>query len=235
MLLNWPTPPEGNREVIEQYLAELAKPRADNYTVARIIAPPRPQDEQDYRHLAFWQRLRYFCQLYLRGSRQLYLIESGAPVDQIHIRRTPGLARHTDNAETIWSGACVPLHAHGDWRAGVLARNGNQASALTTAAISCVLYSIVATPFKSFCMIRCVLLVAAVIIQLRGEIYGLIVANHRLWQFLLFLFRCSSRCSCLNCRCLSWRDCGGNIVFVRLIHRRDQSTGVRLRRHFAQR
>lgn len=61
MLLNWPTPPENSREVIEQLLAELAKPRADSYTVARIIAPLRPQDEQDYRHLAFWQRLRYFA------------------------------------------------------------------------------------------------------------------------------------------------------------------------------
>ncbi|HAT0066704.1 TPA: FUSC family protein, partial [Salmonella enterica subsp. enterica serovar Typhimurium] len=34
MLLNWPTPPENSREVIEQLLAELAKPRADSYTVA---------------------------------------------------------------------------------------------------------------------------------------------------------------------------------------------------------
>ncbi|WP_228208975.1 FUSC family protein, partial [Acinetobacter baumannii] len=39
MLLNWPTPPENSREVIEQLLAELAKPRADSYTVAQIIAP----------------------------------------------------------------------------------------------------------------------------------------------------------------------------------------------------
>lgn len=68
MLLNWPTPPENSREVIEQLLAELAKPRADSYTVARIIAPLCPQDEQDYRHLAFWQRLRYFCQLYCAAA-----------------------------------------------------------------------------------------------------------------------------------------------------------------------
>lgn len=47
-------------------------------------------------------------------------------MDQIHIRRTPGLARHTDNAEAIWSGVrtfCT-LTVIG---ARVLARNGNRA------------------------------------------------------------------------------------------------------------
>ncbi|EFR3351639.1 FUSC family protein [Salmonella enterica] len=186
MLLSWPTPPENSREVIEQLLAALAKPRADSYTVARIIAPLRPQDEQDYRRLAFWQRLRYFCQLYLRSSRQLYLIESGAPVDQIHIRRTPGLARHTDNAEAIWSGVrtfCT-LTVIGAWSIGAQWESGP--GALTLAAISCVLYSIVATPFKSLSLLMRTL----VLLSLFSFVvkFGLMVQITDLWQFLLFLF-----------------------------------------------
>lgn len=154
--------------------------------MARIIAPLRPQDEQDYRHLAFWQRLRYFCQLYLRSSRQLYLIESGAPVDQIHIRRTPGLARHTDNAEAIWSGVrtfCT-LTVIGAWSIGAQWESGP--GALTLAAISCVLYSIVATPFKSLSLLMRTL----VLLSLFSFVvkFGLMVQITDLWQFLLFLF-----------------------------------------------
>lgn len=60
MLLNWPAPPDNTRAVIETLLAALARPDADIYTVARIIAPLAPVDEYDYRHRAFWQRLNYF-------------------------------------------------------------------------------------------------------------------------------------------------------------------------------
>ena len=38
MLLNWQTPPENTRAVIETLLAALARLDADIYTVARIIA-----------------------------------------------------------------------------------------------------------------------------------------------------------------------------------------------------
>ncbi|HCT4978074.1 TPA: FUSC family protein [Salmonella enterica] len=167
-------------------LWDIAQARVYSYTVARIIAPLRPQDEQDYRHLAFWQRLRYFCQLYLRSSRQLYLIESGAPVDQIHIRRTPGLARHTDNAEAIWSGVrtfCT-LTVIGAWSIGAQWESGP--GALTLAAISCVLYSIVATPFKSLSLLMRTL----VLLSLFSFVvkFGLMVQITDLWQFLLFLF-----------------------------------------------
>lgn len=71
MLLNWPAPPAHTREIIEALLATLARSDADIYTVARIIAPLAPADEYDYRHRAFWQRLNYFCRLYLRSSRWL--------------------------------------------------------------------------------------------------------------------------------------------------------------------
>lgn len=61
MLLNWPSPPGATREILEQLLTALASSQTDVYTVARIIAPLRPTNVADYRHVAFWQRLRYFA------------------------------------------------------------------------------------------------------------------------------------------------------------------------------
>lgn len=63
MLLNWPNPPANSREIIEALLLALARPQTDSYTVARILAPLAPADRSDFRYVAFWQRLRYFCRL----------------------------------------------------------------------------------------------------------------------------------------------------------------------------
>lgn len=124
----------------------MVKPDTDSYAVARIIAPLCPVDQHDYRHVAFWQRLRYFCRIYLKSSHYLRLLEKGATVDTINVERTPGLARHTDNAEALWSGlrTFITLMAIGAWSIGAQWESGS--GALTLAAISCVLYSAVATP-----------------------------------------------------------------------------------------
>ncbi len=61
MLLNWPSPPDATREILEQLLTALASSQTDVYTIARIISPLRPTNVADYRHIAFWQRLRYFA------------------------------------------------------------------------------------------------------------------------------------------------------------------------------
>lgn len=139
MLLNWPNPPANTRNVIEQLLNALVKPDTDSYAVARIIAPLCPVDQHDYRHVAFWQRLRYFCCIYLKSSHYLRLLEKGVTVDNINIERTPGLARHTDNAEALWSGlrTFITLMAIGAWSIGAQWESGS--GALTLAAISCVL------------------------------------------------------------------------------------------------
>lgn len=186
MLLNWPNPPAHLPEVIEQLLVTLAKPQTDSYTVARIIAPLRPLDSQDYRHVAFWQRLRYFCQIYLQSSQRLNLLENGAPVEQINVKRSPGLARHTDNAEAIWSGlrTFCTLMVIGAWSIGSQWESGS--GALTLAAISCVLYSAVATPFKSLSLLmRTLILLSLFSFVVK---FGLMVQIADLWQFLLFLF-----------------------------------------------
>lgn len=186
MLLNWPTPPDRTREIVEQLLSALAKPQTDGYTVARIIAPLAPTDRNDFRHVAFWQRLRYFCRLYLQCSRQLHLIEEGAPPAAIHTRRVPPLARHTDNAEAIWSGLRTfsTLMVIGAWSIGSQWSAGS--NALSLAAISCVLYSAVATPFKSLSLLMRTL----VLLSLFSFVvkFGLMVQISELWQFLLFLF-----------------------------------------------
>jgi hypothetical protein len=69
MLLNWPT--AGKYPSNTRNAARSLPGRCDIYTVARIIAPLAPPDDDDYRHRAFWQRLRYFCRLYLASSRWL--------------------------------------------------------------------------------------------------------------------------------------------------------------------
>ncbi len=65
-------------------------------------------------------------------------------------------------------------------------RNGNRARRINPAAISCVLYSIVATPFKSLSLLMRTL----VLLSLFSFVvkFGLMVQITDLWQFLLFLF-----------------------------------------------
>ncbi|AKE58823.1 fusaric acid resistance protein [Citrobacter amalonaticus Y19] len=186
MLLNWPNPPAHTREVIDQLLIALARSQTDSYAVARIIAPLAPNDVSDYRHVAFWQRLRYFCRLYLRTSHQLHQIEHGGALTPVHIPRAPALARHTDNAEALWSGlrTFVTLVVIGAWSIGSQWESGS--AALTLAAISCVLYSAVATPFKSLTLLMRTL----VLLSLFSFVvkFGLMVQISELWEFLLFLF-----------------------------------------------
>lgn len=186
MLLNWPNPPAQMREIIDQLLAALARSQTDSYAVARIIAPLAPTDVSDYRHVAFWQRLRYFCRLYLRTSHQLRLIENGGPLTPVNIPRTPALARHTDNAEALWSGlrTFVTLMVIGAW--SITSQWESGSGALTLAAISCVLYSAVATPFKSLTLLMRTL----VLLSLFSFVvkFGLMVQISDLWEFLLFLF-----------------------------------------------
>ncbi len=78
------------------------------------------------------------------------------------------------------------MHAHGDWRPGIGAQWESGPGALTPAAISCVLYSIVATPFKSLSLLMRTL----VLLSLFSFVvkFGLMVQITDLWQFLLFLF-----------------------------------------------
>ncbi len=186
LLLNWPAAPAHTRSVLEQLLAELARPQADAYSVARIIAPLAPADDHDYRHRAFWLRLRYFCQLHLTSSRWIARLEDASPTRTFSVPRAPALARHTDNLEAVWSGlrTFVTLTVLGAWCIGTQWDAGS--AALTLAAISCVLYSVVASPFNSLSLLmRTLVLLSLFSFVIK---FGLMVQLTELWEFLLFLF-----------------------------------------------
>ncbi|MGU0161139.1 hypothetical protein ACVXHB_17860 [Escherichia coli] len=44
-----------------------------------------------------------FCRLYLQSHQELHRLQSGVD-NHTRLPRTSGLARHTDNAEAMWSG-----------------------------------------------------------------------------------------------------------------------------------
>ena len=103
MLLNWSTPPENTRAIIETLLAALAR-RMPTSHGGPHYRPLAPKDEYDYRHRAFWQRLNYFCRLYLRSSRWIKAVENATPITEFAVPSSPALARHTDYLEALWSG-----------------------------------------------------------------------------------------------------------------------------------
>ncbi|MDZ7321162.1 FUSC family protein [Kosakonia sacchari] len=186
MLLNWPDAPENLRPVLERLLSALAHPRADALTVARIIAPLAPGESDDYRHHAFWQRLRYFCRLYLTSSRWLARVENASPVSSYTPPRSPGLMRDTDNAEALWSGirTFCALSLVGAWSINTQWESGS--AALTLAAISCVLYSVSPAPFNSLTLLlRTLVLLSLFSFMVK---FGLMVQISELAVFLLFLF-----------------------------------------------
>ncbi|EMO3100778.1 FUSC family protein [Escherichia coli] len=156
-----------------------------HYRFRQQNARLRPTNVADYRHVAFWQRLRYFCRLYLQSSQELHRLQSGVD-DHTRLPRTSGLARHTDNAEAMWSGlrTFCTLMMIGAW--SIASQWDAGANALTLAAISCVLYSAVAAPFKSLSLLMRTL----VLLSLFSFVvkFGLMVQISDLWQFLLFLF-----------------------------------------------
>lgn len=166
MLLNWPTAPARTREILESLLNELAYTNADALSVARIIAPLAPPADADYRHIAFWKRLRYFCRLYLVSSRWLTRIENATAVTEFNVPSAPALVMvGAWGISTQWQ-AC--------------------AAALTLAAICCVLYSVSPSPFKSLTLLmRTLILLSLFSFVVK---FGLMVQITDLWQFLLFLF-----------------------------------------------
>ncbi len=186
MLLNWQNPPERIWPLLEELLQELARPDTHKYDVARLLQQLTPVDRNDYRHQAFWHRLRYFCWLYLDGSRWLRELENATPVSVLTPPKTPSLARNTDNAEAAWSALrtfCV-ITATGAW--GIGTQWEAAGGALSLAAISCVLYSSVASPLGSLTLLMRTLLWLSLFSFLVK--FGLMVQITDLWQFLLFLF-----------------------------------------------
>jgi uncharacterized membrane protein YccC len=186
MLLNWPDRPANLAGVLDQLLNELRNPDTDKYRLARILQQIAPQDAADYRHRAFWLRLRHFCWLYLNCSRWLQRLENATPVSEIQPPRVTSLARHTDSYEAAYNGLrtflCIILGCaywiNTQWDAG--------SSALTLVAISCVLYSSTPSPINSITtLLKAVILLSIVCFLVK---FGLMIQIDDLWLFCAFLF-----------------------------------------------
>lgn len=186
MLLNWPDHPANLAAVLDQLLTELRAPATDKYRLARILQQIAPQDPTDYRHRAFWLRLRHFCWLYLRCSRWLQRLEGTTPVSDIQPPRVTSLARHTDSYEAAYNGLrtflCIIIGCaywiNTQWDAG--------SSALTLTAISCVLYSSTPSPINSITtLLKAVLLLSVACFVVK---FGLMIQIDDFWVFCAFLF-----------------------------------------------
>ncbi|WP_251277416.1 FUSC family protein, partial [Enterobacter hormaechei] len=72
---------------------------------------------------------------------------------EFNVPGSPALARHTDYLEALWSGfrTFCALMLVGAWSITTQWESGT--AALTLAAISCVLYSVAASPFNSLTLL----------------------------------------------------------------------------------
>ncbi len=151
-----------------------------------------------------------FAAFICQSSQELHRLQSGVD-DHARLARTSALARHTDNAEAMWSGlrTFCTLMMIGAW--SIASQWDAGANALTLAAISCVLYSAVAAPFKSLSLLMRTL----VLLSLFSFVvkFGLMVQISDLVAiFYCFSFHCWRQCSFLNCRCPNLPHCGGQLI-----------------------
>lgn len=79
MLVNWPDRPEFLQDVLQAIIKELQNPETNKYRLAKILSRIYPHDPSDYRLRSFYLRLRYFCWLYLQGSRWIRHVEKSSP------------------------------------------------------------------------------------------------------------------------------------------------------------
>ncbi|MDK1703357.1 FUSC family protein [Serratia rubidaea] len=186
MLLNWPDPPANLAPVLTQLLEELRDAHTDKYRLAKILQQIAPRDEADYRHRAFFLRLRNFCWLYLQANRWLLQLESATPVSSMQPPAVSALARHTDSYEAAYNGVRTFLSIvigcaywiNTQWEAG--------SAALTLTAISCVLYSATPSPIKSITtLLKALILLSVGCFVVK---FGLMVQIDDFWLFCAFLF-----------------------------------------------
>nr|WP_238483270.1 FUSC family protein [Rahnella perminowiae] len=186
MLLNWPHPPENLQEVLAVLLNELRKPDTDKYQLSRILLHIQPHDTADFRHQAFWLRLRDFCWLYLRSERWLQRVEHAnvAEAETLQTPKISRLAQHTDTLEAAYNGLrtflCIvtgcAFWMTTQWDAG--------AGAVALTAVSCVLYSSTASPISSVTLlIKSLGLLFAGCFLLK---FGLMVQIDNFWVFCAF-------------------------------------------------
>ncbi|MCS3421755.1 putative membrane protein YccC [Rahnella sp. BIGb0603] len=186
MLLNWPHPPENLADVLTVLLDELRKPDTDKYRLSKILQCIKPHDTADFRHQAFWKRLRDFCWLYLRSERWLRRVEkaNAAEAEMLQPPRISHLAQHTDTVEAAYNGLrtflCIVIGCAfwmtTQWDSG--------AGAVALTAVSCVLYSSTASPIGSITLLiksLGLLFIGCFLLK-----FGLMVQIDNFWVFCAF-------------------------------------------------
>ena len=186
MLLNWPNPPENLAAVLNVLLDELRKPDTDKYKLSKILQHIQPHDTADFRHQAFWKRLRDFCWLYLHSERWLRRVEnaSATEAETLQPPKITHLAQHTDTVEAAYNGLrtflCIVIGCAfwmtTQWDSG--------AGAVALTAVSCVLYSSTASPIGSITLLiksLGLLFIGCFLLK-----FGLMVQIDNFWVFCAF-------------------------------------------------
>lgn len=186
MLMSWPNPPENLADVLAVLLDELRKPDTDKYKLSKILQCIKPHDTADFRHQAFWKRLRDFCWLYLRSERWLRRVENAntADAETLQPPKISHLAQHTDTVEAAYNGLrtflCVVIGCAfwmtTQWDSG--------AGAVALTAVSCVLYSSTASPIGSITLLLKslgLLFICCFLLK-----FGLMVQIDNFWVFCAF-------------------------------------------------
>src|SRR5471030_3311723 len=186
MLLNWPQLPENLTPVLALLLDELRNPESNKYEIAKILSQIKPHDTSDFRHQAFWMRLRDFCWLYLRSERWLRRVENAnvAEAEMLQPPKISHLAQHTDTVEAAYNGLrtflCIVIGC-AFWMTTQW-DSGSGAVALT--AVSCVLYSSTSSPISSVTLLiksLGLLFIGCFILK-----FGLMIQIDNFWVFCAF-------------------------------------------------
>lgn len=185
MLVNWPDRPEILQDVLQDIIKELQDPETNKYRLAKILSHIYPQDPSDYRLRTFYLRLRYFCWLYLQGSRWIRHVENSTPEDSFSPPKVHSIARHTDSMESAYNALrtfIVLIVGCGFW---INTQWDAGSAALTITAITCVLYSTSASPMTSLATLFKAMVLLSIGCYLAK--FGLMIQIDDFWVFCAFL------------------------------------------------
>ncbi|KID04901.2 FUSC family protein [Hafnia alvei] len=185
MLVNWPDRPDVLQDVLRDIIKELQNPETNKYRLAKILSRIYPQDPSDYRLRTFYLRLRYFCWLYLQGSRWIRHVENSTPEDSFSPPKVHSIARHTDSMESAYNALrtfVVIIIGCAFWMS---TQWDEGAGALTITAITCVLYSTSASPMTSLTTLFKAMVLLSIGCYLAK--FGLMIQIDDFWVFCAFL------------------------------------------------
>ncbi|WP_241609097.1 FUSC family protein [Rosenbergiella australiborealis] len=186
MLLNWPEAPDELYRVIDALFSALEQPNCHKYQLAKLLSTVTPTASGNYRQLAFVNRLRYFCWVYVDVQRWIRLLDNAEHEQRLHPPKVPALALESDRAEALLSAGRTffaivlgsSFQIYTQWDQGP--------AALTLTAIACVLYSSAPSPSASVTLLLKTLLILCVISFVMK--FGIMIQITQLWQFLIVLF-----------------------------------------------